>query len=597
MRYTRFVLLAAVTLSSVNNGVEAQEISSEKPPETPKDVYSNIRHEDYIGPEACGECHEKNYSDWSQHPHSRMNQLATDETVVGDFSGTSFTYGVGRAVFLKRDGAFLMEYYQGEKRIRTFRITRTIGWRYEQDYLGVQIEGPEPPGHPLYTSESYLQFGYLFGQEQWLPQFYYNPEPGPEYGNDGTSNLDPFMPMPEHYFTERCVFCHNTYSYDTRLYADRTGTQSPPFAPIKALAEADGSHESNPEFFEQLQKLSYTQQVHELPTSKLVTDGISCESCHFGGREHSDGETEIRFQPSHPLLADWTPYQKTLRTAQDEGRRVESQVIDSKQNPAVVNAICRQCHVSGLHAKWPDGSALYNSLESLEQDSGGCMSELKCTHCHNPHVGGPDAGAPDRKEHLDACLACHEDLQSQKAAAAHSNHDPGQVSCLDCHMPRVVQGVDVYSRSHRISSPTDPKILLTGMPNACNLCHLDESLAWTRDALASGWASKPIQLPRALEPLFGKEFGRPVGDTWLAHPNGGIRVVAAAAYARSSHGKESLPELIGLLNDPNAYYRTRSLQVVERIMGRRFSKDEYYVVAPPQQRQMQVERLLKRFSK
>ena len=39
---------------------------------TPREVdqYSNIRQEDYVGPEKCGECHEKNYSDWTSHPHS-----------------------------------------------------------------------------------------------------------------------------------------------------------------------------------------------------------------------------------------------------------------------------------------------------------------------------------------------------------------------------------------------------------------------------------------------------------------------------------------------------------------------------------------------
>ena len=452
--------------------------------------YSNIRHEDYIGPEACGQCHEKNYSSWSKHPHSRMNTLATEETIVGDFSGVSLSYADGRVVFLKRDGAYLMEFYQGEKRIRTYRATRTIGWRYQQEYLGVQIEGPEPPDDPVYTSEVYLQFGYLFGPGKWLPQFYFNPYPGSEYEKDGSAHYDPFKP--ESFFTRRCVFCHNTYSYDSRLYSDRTGAQSPAFAPIKALAEADGSQQSNPEYFEQIQKLSYTQKVRELPISKLVTAGISCESCHFGGREHSDGVTEIRFEPSHPLLGEWTPAHNVTRTGDGDRPRVESQVIDSDVDPAMVNATCRQCHNSGVNSEWPDGSALYNSMESLEQDSGACMSELKCTHCHNPHVGGPDAGAPDRKEHLDACLACHEQLQSQEAASAHSHHDPDQASCLDCHMPRVVQGIEVYSRSHRISSPTDPRILLTGMPNSCNLCHLDKSLAWTRDALASGWGGSAL---------------------------------------------------------------------------------------------------------
>ena len=598
MRHTKLVLFAAVALFGINNVLEAQRVSSQVSSSEiliplKEDQYSNIRQEDYIGPEECGECHQKNYSSWKEHPHSRMNQLATDKTVVGDFSGVSLPYADGRVAFLKRDGAYLMEFYRGDKRIRAFRITRTIGWRYQQEYLGIQIEGPEPPHDPLYTSESYLQFGYLLAPGTWLPQFYFNPEPDPEYEKDGAVHYDPFRP--ERWFTRRCIFCHNTYSYDARLYADRSGGPSPSFSTIKALANTDSSYKSNPEFFEQLQKLSYTQQVRELPTSKLVTVGISCESCHFGGREHSDGVTEIRFEPSHPLLADWTPAHNVARTAEDERRRVESQVIDSDVSPAAVNAICRQCHISGLHSKWPDGSALYNSLESLEQDAGACISELKCTHCHDPHVGGPDAGAPDRKEHLDACVACHDDLQSPEAASAHSHHDPGGVSCLDCHMPRIVQGVEVYNRTHRISSPTDPRILFTGMPNACNLCHLDKSLAWTQDVLESGWGTR-IELPRGLERHFGREFGRPVGEAWLAHPNGTIRVVAAAAYARSPHGKEKLPQLIGFLNETNAYYRTRSLQIVERIIGRKFSEGEYSVAAPPEQRREQVQRLLERYS-
>jgi len=217
-------------------------------------------------------------------------------------------------------------------------------------------------------------------------------------------------------------------------------------------------------------------------------------------------------------------------------------MIDSDVNPATVNAVCRQCHISGRQSRWPDQSSLFMSLESFEMDSGACLSEIKCTHCHNPHERGPDAGGPDRQEHLAACVACHEKLQSKEAASAHSNHTAGQASCLDCHMPRVVQGADVYNRSHRISSPTDPKILNTGMPNACNLCHLDESLAWTQESLESGWGGQ-LKLPTQLEHLYGKDFARPVGEAWLGHPNGMVRMVAAAAYARSSSGKEELPQL------------------------------------------------------
>ena len=34
-------------------------------------AYSNIRPADYIGPEACGECHLKNYKRWRQHLTAR----------------------------------------------------------------------------------------------------------------------------------------------------------------------------------------------------------------------------------------------------------------------------------------------------------------------------------------------------------------------------------------------------------------------------------------------------------------------------------------------------------------------------------------------
>ena len=162
-------------------------------------------------------------------------------------------------------------------------------------------------------------------------------------------------------------------------------------------------------------------------------------------------------------------------------------------------------------------------------------------------------------------------------------------------MPRVVQGADVYNRSHRISSPTDPRILLPGMPNACNLCHLDKSLAWTQASLESGWG-KRVELPRGLEGLYGKELSRPVGEAWLAHPNGTVRMVAAAAYARSSGAQEKLPQLIGFLDETNAYYRTRSLQIVERIIGREFGEAEYSVAGPPEQRKVQVQRLLDQYS-
>jgi hypothetical protein len=129
------------------------------------------------------------------------------------------------------------------------------------------------------------------------------------------------------------------------------------------------------------------------------------------------------------------------------------------------------------------------------------------------------------------------------------------------------------------------------MPNACNLCHLDKSLAWTRDALEEQWG-KRIELPRSLESLYGKGFARSAGEAWLNHPFYAARVVAAGAYARSPLGEEVLPRLLRRLEDPNAYMRLRFLQSVESILGRTLGEAEYSLTGPPDLRKEQVQHLL-----
>jgi len=531
------------------------------------DLYSNILRKDYVGPKKCGECHKENYSTWKMHPHSRMNQLVGDEAVLGDFSGASLSYGDGKVVFRKQEDLFVMEYFHRDKMVRRFKVTRTIGWRYLQEYVGIQTLGPEPPADPLYTAETRLEFGYVLKEKRWVPQSYLDaPFTGSEYKADGSFRYDPFEPERTP-FNTRCIHCHNTYAYDHRLSIGETltGFPSPPAHALRALFGEKQAHHSR-------------SDVPFLPSKELVTVGISCESCHFGGREHSvDGRKEIRFVPTHPHLAGWTPDH-----------------VNARNNPAIVNSICRQCHHSGA-GSWPDGSALLNSMESLEQDRGACRSKLSCTDCHNPHVRGPDAGAPDRREHVAACIGCHGNLKTPEAAAAHSHHDPKQVSCLECHMPRIVHGFDAFNRTHRISSPTEPIILTSGMPNACNLCHLDRSLAWTRDTLSEWWGKK-ITFPRFLERFFGKDHASPAGESWLDHPNGMMRVVVEGAYARSNLGKSMLPRLLKSLDDPNAYLRIRSLQTVERVLGRKLSEEEYSLTGPPKKRREQVQRLIEGIS-
>jgi hypothetical protein len=158
-------------------------------------------------------------------------------------------------------------------------------------------------------------------------------------------------------------------------------------------------------------------------------------------------------------------------------------------------------------------------------------------------------------------------------------------------MPRIVHGFEGANRTHRISSPTEPAILGSGMANACNLCHLDRSLAWTQRELETGWG-KRVDLPANLEEIFGKGHQTPAGEAWLAQPFGMLKVVAGDALARSTLGKQALSRLLSSLDEPNAYYRMRILSNVEKVLGRRLDEKEYALTGSPRHRKEQLQVLL-----
>src|SRR5262245_25167045 len=66
--------------------------------------YSNILPSDYVGPDACGKCHEDKHALWSKHPHRFMNQWATPASVKGDFSGVVWSPRTGHSVQFTHEG-------------------------------------------------------------------------------------------------------------------------------------------------------------------------------------------------------------------------------------------------------------------------------------------------------------------------------------------------------------------------------------------------------------------------------------------------------------------------------------------------------------
>ena len=87
--------------------------------------------------------HEKLADIWRAHPHSRMNLSADEDTIRGDFDDRTVEYAGGRARFWTEDGEYFVDLFREEELHRRYRVTRTVGSRLTQMYIGVLMEGPD----------------------------------------------------------------------------------------------------------------------------------------------------------------------------------------------------------------------------------------------------------------------------------------------------------------------------------------------------------------------------------------------------------------------------------------------------------------------
>lgn len=499
-----------------------------KTPRTaPPGPVSTIAARDYIGPAACGECHPDEHARWSQGLHLAMNQRAdTAGAIIGDFDDAVVAYAGGEARFTKDQRGHTMVLARAGKTVR-YRVTRTIGRRGLQEYVGVLDGGS--------GEEVRLPFAWWPRRAGWYPQPYFDPWFAAE------TDFDAYVPVTEPWAT-RCPWCHSTYPFAQRI---ARATARPVGHGLEQYFTApDGSD-----------RLALEQQV---------TVGISCESCHLGGRAHKEG-APIHFIPQGAPARPGAPAPTTFAA--------------ERKDAAIVNTVCAQCH-SGPSPRFPDGTALRNSSEALDLAASPCTT-ARCIDCHDPHRGGADEARA-----IAACTTCHPAFAKPEAAAIHSAHAPG-TTCLDCHMPRVVMGIDRVVRTHRISSPANPAMLSVAAPNACNLCHLDRPIAWTVDELRR---AHDIKLDPRTWSAYG-ELDRSVGDVWLGSKEPALRLMAAAAYARSPLGVYELPALLKGLVDPLPHIRVFTLFAVEEVLGRRVTPAEYDPRVPAAVRAHQVQML------
>ena len=95
---------------------------------------------EFVGSETCSGCHRVQAALWRDSQHKHAMDHATEKSVLGNFSDTTFDYAGVRSRFFRSDGKYFVETDGPDGKLATFQVKYTFGVDPLQQYL---IEFPD----------------------------------------------------------------------------------------------------------------------------------------------------------------------------------------------------------------------------------------------------------------------------------------------------------------------------------------------------------------------------------------------------------------------------------------------------------------------
>ncbi|MFM7625875.1 MAG: multiheme c-type cytochrome, partial [Gammaproteobacteria bacterium] len=417
----------------------------------------------FVGSAACAECHRAEHAAWKGSQHERAMQHATPDTVLGDFSGASYTRDGVTSTFFKRDGKFVIRTDGPDGKLTDFEVKYTFGVEPQQQYL-VELPG----GRLQAVSVTWDTRSKEAGGQRWFRQ----------YPKEKLDHLD------ELHWTQRaqnwnfmCADCHST---DVR----------------KGYDDAKGGYDT-----------------------RYAEVSVGCESCHGPGSAHVAAQRGGKpggsgLGAAHGLtvaLHERRDVAWVIDPVTGNARRSAPRTTDDEMET------CARCHSrrSQFAEGWRAGDRLLDHFlpvtlrEGLYHADGQQQDEVfiwgsfrqskmheagvTCGDCHDPHT---------QKMRLpgDAtCAQCH--APAKYAVVEHHRHEIGKAGskCVDCHMPATTYMVNDPRRDHGFKLPRPDLTASTGAPNACASCHEREGAEWAASALdrwhGTAWRARPTSAP------------------------------------------------------------------------------------------------------
>lgn len=429
----------------------------------------------YASSSECRACHTRQFESWHASFHRSMTQRPSESSVNGDFTASLALDGE-RTTLSRERGRYLVD------------MPRPAWWRLPGSGGRIQRPVELVTGSHHYqvywissgnsTVLAQLPFVWLVQERRWVPRrsvFIAPPEElGDEYGRWNSS----------------CIRCHST---NGRPNLDR----GPP----------------------------------EIARSTVSEFGIACESCHGPGATHASAmRNPLRRYAAHLGIAEETGMANPGKLSNERASHVCAQCHSIngptreeyqhwlksgfRYRPGDDLAQTRGIHEEGSANPdpgyfWPDGMVRVTGREYHGVRASPCFAggNFGCLSCHALHKPAADPRSLHewrnaQLKHFDQrngrCLQCHQPLREAEALQAHTRHRAisSGAECVNCHMPHTAYGLGKAARSHQITNPDVAADLAAGRPNACNLCHVDQTLDWTARHLTDWYGKRRPALDR-----------------------------------------------------------------------------------------------------
>jgi predicted CXXCH cytochrome family protein len=531
-------------------------------------IASNILRGDYAGSQACADCHHEIYDRWASSPMRNMTRDAAAATIRAPFDGAKLRVGSDTAT-MESEGSNRLMRIDGASGSHRFRITKVVGGRYREDFIGIEQGGD--------GLEHVLPATYVFATKSWRYKGYsVMVKERPRMSFRGV-------------WSRECIPCHNTLPYVTMLYDELYGPGLPGYQgklsdrvlppsrtwPAHAIDEYALEQELGREIefvggerpdgrgLRAMLPAAANAMRKYFGGSHLVELGVGCEACHNGAREHAaEPSVTPTFEPRSKLVGVTPPRGQTGTRAQ------------------WINRVCAKCHTvlftqyehtweGGERKDQHPGGSSTNSGEGRDFQLGGCSTQMTCTACHDPHTEDPPAKLAELATPAGngVCTSCHKQLATPKAIEIHTHHPAGSAgtACIGCHMAKKNMGLDyALVRYHRIGSPTETRRVVGDRPLECALCHADYSVEKILTTMEQWWGKRYDR--DALKQLYGPDLA--VNALYATLERGKPHEQAAAVgVLGETRDKAAVAALVPMLWHDFPLVRYYAQRALQRITG------------------------------